>query len=994
MKKNVYLVGAILLVSLLVSMGGMVRADNSTFYCDHLLHEYDFENGSGTTLLDGTGRTNLTFSTANLNWNSTNVKVGSYKITAYGNGPTDGGTASDLSFSPSMNFTVMLWVRSDLDDYMRAMGYGNADSNGLNDGWSVALRKSTDDGFWFQMTAGGSTVANVDSGAQNWHDSLWHHITLTYRSDDHTFYTWVDGVGNGTAVDDNFSINYSLSHLYIAGYNTYSEKMTGDIDQLIILNGSVGQSEVDWIYNGGNGTTLSCGGGSTPLYHPPSFTNLANNNSAPYQNDTINFSVTISSDDNVSAWWAEYNATDGAWHNSTIQYLASGISSVVAGITLTTNLSSGEMGALRFWANNTYGNTTVSAFSTFTVTEPPNLGGLWHDDAESGTPADNGWSGGSYVTTYAHGGSYSYQPPDDGNDYYNDQSSVVSGLNYSVTFWYYDEGDSTISGYRPIGVTDSTSNAPWINGHGVGFGLREQNDNTGYACWDGAGDIDDCGSRGSYGWRNITFMIYTNNTVYFYLDGSLIYTAQTDYHPTGILDVRDSSSSGNIYADDMIIENISSNETTPPPPPPPAWSIEDVSFNNTPFYYDDTSFFCIVKVNDSEGDTLSLNVSILNGSTLLKEEYFPSITSSVIKNVSYNRSSYWGIGDNITCNATLTNTTTSSNTIFTVSVVRSQWNFVYNYQNFSYVAEGSIIYNGSGCQNWYGDGSSTLYYFFDENCSGTPHNESQAVVSDSALDAPIVEVFNHTYYLVYNMNNDNFTMWNSTNGINWTKMGTIYYEGNHTALNNPDILREYLSNGSVRWHLYFEPKDSGTFSIYHATMVNDGDSPFGSYTDATPNEVLAGMSGNMEGGVINNEYVYLYFGGGNTYHAGDDYWANILGYSTNFSGFETELDIDKNDSNTYMAAHITDVSLTKTDIPGKCTVGIIRGNQAYNNFMWQRGCPETITLYNKWKADHTIDCSPPSVGEWHVPSGCSITMQQVLDHLSKGDVVCEDCTIS
>jgi len=42
----------------------------------------------------------------------------------------------------------------------------------------------------------------------------------------------------------------------------------------------------------------------------------------------------------------------------------------------------------------------------------------------------------------------------------------------------------------------------------------------------------------------------------------------------------------------------------------------------------------------------------------------------------------------------------------------------------------------------------------------------------------------------------------------------------------------------------------------------------------------------------------------------------------------------------------------------------------------------------------TDPCLPPTTGHWYVPSGCVITTQQIIDHLPKGDIICQDCIIS
>ena len=109
---------------------------------------------------------------------------------------------------------------------------------------------------------------------------------------------------------------------------------------------------------------------------------------------------------------------------------------------------------------------------------------LWSDDAETGVPGDQGWSGGTYSSTQALDGTQSLSLP--GVSVHNAPAGL--GANYTAIMYYYNDNNA-LTGYNTVCLAETTGTGCW-GGPGIGSGMggRQQNDPK-YCIWDGRGNL-------------------------------------------------------------------------------------------------------------------------------------------------------------------------------------------------------------------------------------------------------------------------------------------------------------------------------------------------------------------------------------------------------------------------------------------------------------------------------------------------------------------------
>jgi len=104
-------------------------------------------------------------------------------------------------------------------------------------------------GFYNWGSFGGS---GFKSTGVNLNDNLWHNLVLVFESSTANNYIYVDGVLKLT-----FSMSVlNQSNNLLIGLNSTSQYINALIDETPIYNTKLTQTEIDLIYNSGNGTTL------------------------------------------------------------------------------------------------------------------------------------------------------------------------------------------------------------------------------------------------------------------------------------------------------------------------------------------------------------------------------------------------------------------------------------------------------------------------------------------------------------------------------------------------------------------------------------------------------------------------------------------------------------------------------------------------------------------------------------------------------------------
>mgnify|MGYP006288867471 CR=1 FL=1 len=180
----------------------------------------------------------------------------------------------DLAVSPANDyelgngqFSVSLWFRdagSDSSDRIIATG-GTTNSQA---GWAMFL--DTDGGQMAGDVGDGSgrTIQKADAnGTVDPFDSDWHHLAFTMDAtvgsgSEVNIQVFIDGVletSEELATLDGGAqppITNALSDLIIGSNGSTNRGMSGDLDDLAVLNGVLSPTEVDAIYNDGNGRSI------------------------------------------------------------------------------------------------------------------------------------------------------------------------------------------------------------------------------------------------------------------------------------------------------------------------------------------------------------------------------------------------------------------------------------------------------------------------------------------------------------------------------------------------------------------------------------------------------------------------------------------------------------------------------------------------------------------------------------------------------------------
>ena len=217
---------------------------------DNLLHYYDFDETSGTSIADSVGSADGT--TTNVTINQTGKSDKSIKFET-----TDGRVgfgSSIFDYQPSDSFSFSLWFKLTSTD----SGYRGLINKRIKDtathGYTIRFY-SNKIYFVFNDT---STSISVYTNSTFTDTSNWHHLVVTYGGTSNSTKIYVDGTNqsvtdNGTSLSDYTasSVEFAVGNIqYDAGYN---HSALAYIDEVGGWDRVLRSSEVSDLYNSGNG---------------------------------------------------------------------------------------------------------------------------------------------------------------------------------------------------------------------------------------------------------------------------------------------------------------------------------------------------------------------------------------------------------------------------------------------------------------------------------------------------------------------------------------------------------------------------------------------------------------------------------------------------------------------------------------------------------------------------------------------------------------------
>lgn len=156
----------------------------------------------------------------------------------------------DTLLDSSHDWTVCYWVRvapdSDLQ-YNMFFFYRGTQAVGPSQGFDMDTDSFSKSRFRYDTT----TEQNKSLNGSVINDGNWHHCALTHTTTTSTFTLYTDGVSNGTLVyTGTFSVIGGSSIARKIHYTAFA----CDMDDVRIYNRILSQSEIDELYNEGNGT--------------------------------------------------------------------------------------------------------------------------------------------------------------------------------------------------------------------------------------------------------------------------------------------------------------------------------------------------------------------------------------------------------------------------------------------------------------------------------------------------------------------------------------------------------------------------------------------------------------------------------------------------------------------------------------------------------------------------------------------------------------------
>ncbi len=250
----------------------------------NLVAYYKFDETTGTTAIDWKG--------FDQNGTNTNVVLGEIGKIGYGYNYTTGPSSvtdlgSEIPFDVD-RFALGVWIKTNISSTRHPVAGHNLMANGGNnrDGWGLWIGVDFPGKAQFQIntSANISGITNVYSDG-NVADGLWHFIVIDYNGTHARMF--VDGNQQGGNVlsappRDVSGQKTSIGNIYYQG--SYEEYFRGVIDEVSFWNKSLTQTEINELYNSGNGLTY-------PFYSVSFTYNINKSEAKIYLTDTSNFPV-------------------------------------------------------------------------------------------------------------------------------------------------------------------------------------------------------------------------------------------------------------------------------------------------------------------------------------------------------------------------------------------------------------------------------------------------------------------------------------------------------------------------------------------------------------------------------------------------------------------------------------------------------------------------------------------------------------------------------
>ena len=213
---------------------------NATLNTTSLKVDYTLDN----TLVDATGNhSDLTNNGSS--YTPTGKIQGAYDFES-GDGDFLGGGTRIIT--TDSDFSWSIWIKPETmgaTQYILSEGI----TGGFHYGWRVFESSSTE--IRFDVRGGGSTGTGLITGLSN---GNWFHLVGTYDASTNSIKTYINNVASGTGVNS-FTIGttdeFDVGRLNLGG-STYD----GIIDEISIWNKVLTISDINELYNNGNGFTL------------------------------------------------------------------------------------------------------------------------------------------------------------------------------------------------------------------------------------------------------------------------------------------------------------------------------------------------------------------------------------------------------------------------------------------------------------------------------------------------------------------------------------------------------------------------------------------------------------------------------------------------------------------------------------------------------------------------------------------------------------------
>ena len=168
---------------------------------------------------------------------------------------------SVFDFSNGDSFSVSAWFKNNgTPNYMIIMNkHRLGDTNGYMFGLTTGGDGCGSGEFFYTASGYGDYACETETA-----DSNWHLITGTYDGITNTSRVYLDGllktdtgqVSGGGTLNNAKSLLIGAAQPYPPYYNGYHGFATGIIDEVSIWNKTLTQTDIDYIYNGGDGRSL------------------------------------------------------------------------------------------------------------------------------------------------------------------------------------------------------------------------------------------------------------------------------------------------------------------------------------------------------------------------------------------------------------------------------------------------------------------------------------------------------------------------------------------------------------------------------------------------------------------------------------------------------------------------------------------------------------------------------------------------------------------